>query len=203
MTLGSERDKTAGVTRPHERRARGFERPVAAVHAHLREAAARHGFAEPEVLMRWTEIVGERLAGFCVPVKVSYARARDLGATLYVRAEGARAVEVEHLGPRILERVNQFYGYRAVHRLRVTQTIGAAGFAEPPAVPFGPPDPSLDAGGPRPDADRDARAAELTSGIRTPELRATLSRMAARVIGRVLARDDAAGPPSRRTEPHS
>ena len=50
-----------------------------------------------------------------------------LGATLVVRVEGARATEVEHLGPRIIERVNQFYGYRAIDRLKVTQVTGSGG----------------------------------------------------------------------------
>ncbi len=201
MALGTERDKSRGAggggARQHGRRARGFERPVATVHAHLREVAARHGFAEPEVLLRWAEIVGERLAGLCAPVKVSYSRAREIGATLIVRAAGARAVEVEHLAPRILERVNQFYGYRAVHRLKITQTTGAPGFGEPPAAAYrfggGPGDAEPRTPGP----EAEARAAELTRGIRTPELRAALTRMAAQV----LSRDAAPASPSRRTDP--
>ena len=133
--------------------------------------------------MRWPEVVGERLSGLCEPVKVSYASTHRLGATLVVRAEGARAPEVEHLGPRIIERVNQFYGYRAIDRLKVTQTTGSVtasvcGFAEKAArftgqAPAAPAEP-----GPR----AQARAAEMTSGIQNEALRAALTRLGAHVL---------------------
>jgi len=132
--------------------------------------------------MRWPEVVGERLSALCVPVKVSYSRANRLGATLVVRVEGARATEVEHLGPRIIERVNQFYGYRAIDRLKVTQTTGGAsgGFGEAPAGHAGQAEPIP--APPSPAAE--ARAAELTRSIRSEALRAALTRMGAHVLSR-------------------
>ncbi|MFQ5567284.1 MAG: DUF721 domain-containing protein, partial [Paracoccaceae bacterium] len=138
MTLGPAGGKTGSNRRPAERRGRGFRSVGETARRRVGEAAAGHGFAEPEVLLRWLEVVGEHLAGLCSPVRVSYPRSQRLGATLVVRAEGARATEVEHLGPRIIERVNQFYGYRAIDRLKVTQTSGGAGFAEEPARFAGP-----------------------------------------------------------------
>ncbi|MHA1527882.1 MAG: DUF721 domain-containing protein [Alphaproteobacteria bacterium] len=177
MTLVQTGGKTGYRTRLTTRRGRGFRSAGETARKRLGEAAPRHGFAEPEVLMRWPEVVGERLSSLCVPVKVSYSRAHRLGATLVVRVEGARATEVEHLGPRIIERVNQFYGYRAIDRLQVTQTTGGASdeFAEAPAGYAGPAEPSSAA---------EARAAELTRGIRSEALRAALTRMGAHVLSR-------------------
>lgn len=197
MALGPRNDKSGdGIAPAAARRGKGFHSPAVTARKRLRDAAAGHGFAEPEVLLRWAEVVGERLARVCTPVKVSYSRSQDLGATLLVRAAGARAIEVEHLGPRILERVNQFYGYRAVHRLKITQTTGhagATGFAEPPPPALTGPDAA-----PRtPTPGAEARAADLTRGIENPELRAALTRMAAHI----LSRDDT--PASPRTEPGS
>ena len=97
-----------------------------------------------------------------------------------VRTEGARAPEVEHLGPRIIERVNQFYGYRAIARLKVVQTTGAGGFAEEPAGFAGRPN----AAPAEPGAAETARAAELTRGIQNQALRAALTRMGAHVLAR-------------------
>ena len=74
------------------------------------------------MLLRWAEIVGEGLKDLCAPVKVTYPRDQGLAATLVVRTTGARAPEVAHLEPRIVERVNQFYGYRAIGRIKLTQT---------------------------------------------------------------------------------
>jgi len=150
----------------------------------LSDAAAKRGFAEPDVLVRWDEIVGADLAGHCRPVKITYGRSSPgLGATLLVHASGARATEIEHRAPQIVARVNAFYGYRAVSRLKVTQATGAAGrargFAEdaptfagkPGATPPPPPDPEAE-----------ARAAALARDIRHPGLRAALTRLGARVL---------------------
>lgn len=172
MTLPKATDKTATP----KRQARGF---LAAAHCAKRavgEAAASRGFAEPQVLTRWAEIVGDHLAGLCLPVKVTYARDRSLGATLLIRVEGARAPEVEHLAPRILERVNQFYGYRAIARVRLTQTTASPGFAEP-APAFTPPAAT-------PGPAEENRAAELARGIEDDGLRAALARMGAHVLAR-------------------
>ena len=184
MTLPTKRDKTGAETR----RARGFLAAAHCARRALGEAAAGRGFAEPQVLTRWAEIVGERLAGLCRPVRVSYARERGLGATLVVHAEGARATEVEHLAPRIVERVNQFYGYRAVARVKLTQIAPAgpmttgvtppAGFAEP--APGFAPAPGSTAPGPT----EERRAAELARGIADEGLRAALTRMGAHVLAR-------------------
>lgn len=180
MTLGTASGKTGSAPRPTVRGKRGFRSAAETARLRLSEAAAGHGFAEPEVLIRWPEVVGEQLSALCVPVKVSYPRAQGLGATLVVRTEGARAPEVEHLGPRIIERVNQFYGYRAIARLKVTQTTGAGGFAEEPARFTGRPN----AAPAEPGAADTARAAELTRDIQNEALRAALTRMGAHVLAR-------------------
>jgi hypothetical protein len=182
MTLAPAGGKTGSKTGSSARSGHGFRSAGETARRRLGEAAAGHGFAEPEVLLRWPEVVGERLAALCVPVKVSYPRNGGLGATLLVRVDGARAPEVVHLAPRIIERISQFYGYRAINELKVTQTTGGAsdGFAEAPAgyaerPPAAPAEPSPEA---------QARAAELTRGIRSEALRAALTRMGAHVLSR-------------------
>ncbi len=181
MTLGPAGGKTGSKIR----RGRGFRSAGETARKRLGEAAAGHGFAEPEVLMRWPEVVGERLSGLCVPVKVSYPRAGRLGATLVVRVEGARATEVEHLGPRIIERVNQFYGYRAIDRLKVTQITASGGFAEGQASFAGRPRAAVsEPSPPEPSPAAQARAAEMTRGIENETLRAALTQMGAHVLAR-------------------
>jgi hypothetical protein len=186
MTLAPTGGKTPDETRRDEtRRGRGFASAAVTARKRLSEAASRHGFAEPEVLLRWAEVVGERLSGLCEPIKVTYPRGQGLGATLVVRAPGARAPEVEHMGPQIADRVNQFYGYRAVARIKVVQTAGPApGFAEDRPAFAGPAAPT------EPDPDAEARAEALTRGIREDTLRTALTRMGAHILSRRPAPDN-------------
>lgn len=166
------RKKSAPEAAP---RGGGFRQAANRARPVLDRVAGQHGFARTDVLTRWAEIVGEALAPTCRPVKVSHGSKRGLGATLTVRAGGARALEVEHLAPRIIERVNGFYGYRAISRLRIVQG-GAAGFAEAQAG-FKGSDHS-----PTP-ADTE-RAAELAAGIEDTGLRAAVTRLGAHVLAR-------------------
>lgn len=162
------------------RRGGGFRRAADQTRPVLDKLAGRHGFAQPDVLLRWAEIVGEALSPTCRPVRVSYHGERGLGATLVVQTNGARAPEVEHLAPRIIERVNQFYGYRAVARIRITQSGAAPGFAEATSA-FAT--PAVDPTGPEMD-----RAAALTEGVEDAGLRAALTRLGANVLARSRVR---------------
>ena len=171
-----------------KRTARGFRSAASQARRAVDTVAGSHGFAEADVLLRWAEIAGADLAARCRAVKVSYAGAKTLGATLVVQTEGARAPEIEHLAPKIIERVNRFYGYRAIGRLKITQSTGLdrpTGFAEPQAEFAGPETAPTD-------TDR-ARAADLTAAIETPGLRAALAQMGAHV----LAQDRVRGPGKR------
>lgn len=157
------------------RRGGGFRRASDRARPALDKIAGRHGFAELDVLLHWPAIVGEALAPICRPVRVRYGSARKLGATMVVEANGARAPEVEHLGPRIIERVNQFYGYRAVSRLQIMQS-GAAGFAEAQAAFSGPDH--------EPAAEEMRRAEALTTEVHDEDFRAALNRFGANVLAR-------------------
>ncbi len=171
--------------RDQHRRDKGrrFHRPSHAVRSRLKGIAASKGFAEPDVLLRWPEAVGPALSQICRPVKVSYGG--SMGATLIVFADGARATEVEHRAPQIVDRINSFYGYRAISRLKITQATGrrgvARGFAEEAQEFAGAPKPD------RPDSPPGAalrQAAGMTHQIRDPDLRDALTKMGAWVLSR-------------------
>ncbi len=79
------------------------------------KAYRKHGFAEARLLTDWAMVVGDRLGEVCLPEKL----ARD--GTLTVRVSPAFALELQHLEPKILERVATFFGHRAVTRLKLRQ----------------------------------------------------------------------------------
>ena len=84
----------------------------------LRPSAKQFGFAIPDMLIAWSEIVGADLARRAMPEKLS--RSAE-GAVLTVRARGPAALEIQHDAPRILERLNAFLGGQAIVRLKVHQ----------------------------------------------------------------------------------
>ena len=66
--------------------------------------------------------------------------------TLFIRADGPRAIFVQHELPQIVERVNAFFGYRAVAQARIVQ--GPVGSRAPQAPKPAAVDPRLTAGSP-------------------------------------------------------
>jgi len=108
---------------------KGFLRMSSAAKGMIRPALTKRGFSEPRILVEWDAVVGERIAALCRPVKLGYASKQGMGGTLTVGALGASALEVQHLTPQIVERVNAHYGYRAIARIRLVQ-LGADALEE-------------------------------------------------------------------------
>src|SRR5215471_21699040 len=115
-------------------RATSGARPIGAFIARLLDPVARaRGFATTTLLSEWPAIVGADLAAFTAPDRVVWPRRqqdsnegpargwREEGAILVLRVEGPRAIEVQHRSNKILERVNTYFGYRAITELRILQ----------------------------------------------------------------------------------
>jgi hypothetical protein len=90
------------------------------------EAFTRQGFASAELVTRWAEIVGTEIAVHSEPIKIQWSRRTDpqirSPGTLVLRVEGPAAIEIQHQGAVICERVNRFFGWRAVERLAFRQS---------------------------------------------------------------------------------
>ena len=120
------------------------------------EAYTRRGFAEPALLTGWRVVVGDEAADRTVPLKISFPRGSRTAGTLHVRVEGAYATELQHNAPRIVERINGFYGYAAIGRLALHQG------------------PVERTSGSRPVPEPTAGATPAVEGIESPELREAL-----------------------------
>ncbi len=129
----------------------------------------KRGFAEGGLAADWPGIVGAELATHCRPGKLAFARAAERReGTLTLRVEAPFATEVQHLAPQIMERINGYFGYRAVARLRLKQVAYSPG-------PDSSPDSKSDRTAPAPEITPEL-AARLES-IEDPELRAALGRL--------------------------
>jgi len=129
-------------------------------------AFAAHGFWEAAVLTEWPAIVGAALAAQTCPEKLG----RD--GALVVRVGGARALEVQHLEPVILDRIATYFGYRAVKRLAIRQ--GPLPRRTPPRQPET---------APLTEAQKRALGERL-DGVATGDLRAALEALGSAVLAR-------------------
>ncbi|MGI9481396.1 MAG: DUF721 domain-containing protein [Hyphomicrobiales bacterium] len=94
-----------------------------------KKAYETHGFAYAEILTQWKSIVGAELAEICTPVSIRWPRGfsekttgrQKLGGTLIISTAGPCAIELQHESPRIIERINTFYGYGAITALKIIQ----------------------------------------------------------------------------------
>ena len=156
-------------------RRKGFTPAGKLVQDRIRSAGESRGFAVSRLLTRWDEVVGPDLAALVRPVDVRYGR-DGIGATLTVLVQGAQAPVAEMRKDELRDRVNACYGYRAIARVRITQTA-AQGFAEG-QTPFAP------APRPAPPFAPDPRAATVADGVQDTDLRLALSALAANVLAK-------------------
>jgi len=131
------------------------------------EALRRQGFAEAEIVLRWPAIVGAELASASLPERLRF---RGEGAVLTIRVEPARATELQHLLPVLIDRLNGYFGYAAVKQIQLLQAPLPA-----PAVPAPVPPPLTPAA-------LAAAEARLPT-LRDTALRQALAQLAARLTG--------------------
>lgn len=92
-----------------------------------RDIFRKRGFAEGHILSNWPDIIGKDLADFSAPHRMIYPRRLREGsgpqgaAVLEITVDGPIALEIKHLEPQIIERINGYYGYSAISRLKLTQ----------------------------------------------------------------------------------
>ncbi len=147
-------------------------------------ALARFGFGEVDIVSGWADIAGPRVAAFAEPVEIKWPRKGAASkmpgappepgggrppATLVVRVEGAFALELQHLAPLLVERINAHLGWRCIGRLALRQAP-LTGRPQPKA-PVPPPEPAAV-----------AAARDLTGGIGDEALRDALVRLGARTL---------------------
>lgn len=158
----------------------GFTPAARLLQARIRAAGESRGFAVSRLLTHWDEVVGPAVAAIARPVEVRYGR-EGMGATLTLLTTGPQAPMLEMQKEAIRDRVNACYGYRAIARIRITQTA-PSGFAEAQARFAPAPAPTLATKAADPGLTD--RARQETEGVADTELRLALAALAANVLAR-------------------
>jgi hypothetical protein len=109
-----------------------------------RKAFEKYGFSTATLLTDWATIVGRDLAVCTAPERLKWPRAVERsdedagngrpGATLVLRVDGGRSLDVQHNARQVIERINAYFGYAAIAELRIVQApIGVDGQPPRPA----------------------------------------------------------------------
>lgn len=157
--------KSAG--RRYERQRGGQARAIADLMPDVGRAAFRRfGFVQSSVVTRWVEIVGPAHAKVCAPESIRFPPGEKSEGILQLVVLPAHAPLIQQVLGEIIERVNRFFGYKAVTRAKIRQ-----GAVKPPrADERRPAPPSLK---PIP-----VELGDSLRDIGDPELRAVLESLA-------------------------
>ncbi|MDP6172587.1 MAG: DciA family protein [Rhodospirillales bacterium] len=80
----------------------------------------RRGFDQAAIITDWPAIIGGLLASQTRPERIAHEGRQRTEGTLHLRlANSALAPELQHLEPQLVERINTYFGYRAVGRIRI------------------------------------------------------------------------------------
>jgi len=124
--------------KPYERPRGGEARQIADLMPAIgRTAFRRFGFVQSSVVTRWPEIVGAAHARHCMPESIRFPPGEKAGGILQLVVTPAHAPLIQHVIPEIIERVNRFFGYSAVARVKLRQGEVQAPGATPTARPSG------------------------------------------------------------------
>lgn len=87
-----------------------------------KKALGRLSPAEAGLHLEWAAIVGATLAAKTQPRRLRFRKQSDRrDGTLTIACEPAFAIELQHMMPLLIERLNAHFGYRAVAQVRLEQ----------------------------------------------------------------------------------
>ncbi|MEM6477085.1 MAG: DciA family protein [Pseudomonadota bacterium] len=133
-TKKSHSKKGNKPARPYTRPRGGSAKPIGELMPDIgRTAFRRFGFVQSSVVTRWPEIVGPHHAKICSPEAIRFPPGEKSEGILQLVVKPAHAPLIQQVTPEIIERVNRFFGYNAVARVKIRQGAVKAPDAERPA----------------------------------------------------------------------
>jgi hypothetical protein len=92
----------------------------------LEPVLARRTGMTMELLTAWPELAGSRYADVTLPEKLDWPKNHSHEdafepACLVIACEGTMALFLQHESGQLIERVNSFFGYPAINRIRIIQ----------------------------------------------------------------------------------
>mgnify|MGYP001194764271 FL=1 len=126
----------------------------------------KRGLADGAIATEWAQIVGPMIALHSQPERLSFKNRERHSGLLHLRVDhSAMATELQHLETQLLERINGYFGYKAVAKMRFIH----GPLAETPIQYKSPPT--------APTPKQNSDVADTVNCIEDPELRDSLNRL--------------------------
>lgn len=157
--------KNAPPRSDDDRRVHGMVSIAVPVDRVTKPVFGKHGFVSGALVVDWPAIVGSAVASHTLPLRIKFPPQERGEGTLEIKvASSAFATELQHLEPLIVERINGYFGWKAVARLRLRH--GPLPRSKPVRV-----------AAPEPDAQAAERLNAVLDKVEDPALRAALERL--------------------------
>lgn len=164
--------KNAGQKSDQDRRIQGMVAIAVPADRVTRPVFGKHGFVSGALVVDWPAIVGSAVAAHTLPLRIKFPPKERGEGTLEIKvASSAFSTEIQHLEPLILERINGYFGWNAVARLKLKH--GPLPQRQP-----------LRAAPPEPSAQHSERLDAVLQQVEDPQLREALARLGRHVAAR-------------------
>ena len=89
----------------------------------VKSSFEKKGFVQAEILLEWGKIVGQEMSQKCIPEKLVFPKGKKVEGTLYLNVEISSGLLIEYGAPLIIDKINSYFGYQAVARLKLKQVL--------------------------------------------------------------------------------
>ena len=162
------------MSKPPKTRTNKMKRLSTMIDPMIAPSAKARGFAIGRIVSHWHDIVGD-MSSWCRPDAVSFPRDSRTDGTLRLRIASGRGPQAQAMSDVIIDRVNANFGYRAISRISLVQTIST------PVQPASP-KPARELNQTQHDI---WTLDDKLKDVKSPELRAALRRLGSPVDGPV------------------
>ncbi len=85
----------------------------------VKPAFQRRGFTIAPLLLQWASVVGDDLARFSRPQKITFSGKDQKDGVLHVAVPSSFTLDMQYKQPIFLEKINTFFGFKAVKALKI------------------------------------------------------------------------------------
>ncbi len=86
----------------------------------IQKVIGKQGFMTIDIITKWQQIVGKELYAVAKPVKIKFVRNDRANGILVIKTlSSAHALTISYQEDVIIERVNTFFGYKALNKIQI------------------------------------------------------------------------------------